>query len=61
MLQASNKQTMALSQSHSTSETAGRNMNKADLISSRLDVETPALTEEDTTLLIKSLMCVFSL
>ena len=52
---------MALSHFQSTSETAGGNMNKADLISSRLDVETPALTEEDTTLVIKSLMCVFSL
>lgn len=61
MLQAGNKQTMALSQSQSTSSTAGGNMNKADMISSRMDVETPALAEEDTTLLIKSLMCVFSL
>lgn len=59
-LQTSDKQTMALSQSHSTSETAEGNSNKADLISSRSDMETAALAE-DTTLLIKSLMCVFSL
>lgn len=52
---------MALSQSHSTPETAVGNMNKADLIFSRSDMETAALAEEDSALLIKSLMYVFSL
>ena len=62
-LQASDGQTMTLSKSHSTSETGVGDINKADLNSSRSDMETAALAEEHPLPdpLIKSLMCVCSL